>query len=121
MFYGHALEPSVLVARVFSNEGPRGDWKESNSGSHMVKVLEAGNFGLMGYRDETNDFLRSLGLPEANFIQQPEFEDILKSYFILSVPKSEWKEKIEGARGSQSRMQEIMTLAAKALENIPRQ
>ncbi|CRX39563.1 hypothetical protein [Estrella lausannensis] len=117
-----ALDPTTLPsALVFSDEGPRGAWASVQLNKHDLpsheKVLAAGNFGLMPYQRETNLFLKSVGLPEACYIEQPEFEGFMKRYFILTVSHEDFETKIESARQSNSKMEVIQKLAAEAFLN----
>lgn len=112
--------PSTLVNLVFSDEGPRGPWANLQRSQYDIpskqKVLAAGNFGLMPYQRETNIFLKSVGLPEAVFIQQPEYEDFLKKYFILTITHDDFETKIMNVRLSPTRMEEILKLAIEAFK-----
>lgn len=110
--------PSALVNLVFSDNGPRGAWANVQNNRIDIpsrqKVLAAGNFGLMPYQKETNIFLRSLNLPEANYIEQPEFEGFMKRYLILTITNEDFESKIESATLSSDRMADIQKLAEEA-------
>jgi hypothetical protein len=91
------VSSSEYYSAVFSDEGPRGGWEETQNERGekvMRKVLGAGRFGIMLHQKELNIFLKACELPEANEIQQEGFEGSIKRYCILTVAKELWDQKI---------------------------
>lgn len=127
--------PKLIVERIFTDEGPRGSWGlASYKEPTMQKIIEAGRFGLMQYRDEVNSFLSMQMLPEAVHFGQEEFEGCLKYYFMLNVEKSLYDEKIlpvkmilkndnptsQSNREKEKKMQFLTDVAQSALKGIPK-